>query len=287
NCPSCSKEITLTIDENLSKKDVKEEMQLERGNMKSRFDKSEKIILMFVVAVLIFISWFVVSTIQIKRQEKRFSFLIEDAYKLIGSNDFKQACENLESALKIKLRNKNKVRAAQKLLKGCKKIQKNEFVNQILLKMSKEQFIAYTKYKQLHQHFFEDIELNKAFIRKLLAIRMDAPWIRKMLSNKIKAKEIARKKATENAREVYAIALEKIRLNSIKEQKALLIVSGIPSDNDKFEDLVNSLEYNARVRVWAKQFNRSERWVKFHTFSYDSARDANLKLVRAYTKESF
>jgi hypothetical protein len=53
------------------------------------------------------------------------------------------------------------------------------------------------------------------------------------------------------------------------------------SRHTSFEEMVNSSDYDTRVAIWAEQFERSESWVREHTSPTDSAREANLRLVRA------
>jgi hypothetical protein len=73
--------------------------------------------------------------------------------------------------------------------------------------------------------------------------------------------------------------------NLQNEQKALEMLKseGISKD---FEKLVDSLPYEGRVRVWAKQFKRPQSWVRSHTSKSDSAYNANIKLVKILLNEN-
>ena len=52
-----------------------------------------------------------------------------------------------------------------------------------------------------------------------------------------------------------------------------------------FLDRLDASDYSSRVGEWARQFARSESWVRRYTLPSDSAEDANIKLVRQHLLE--
>jgi hypothetical protein len=54
-----------------------------------------------------------------------------------------------------------------------------------------------------------------------------------------------------------------------------------PASLTPFQRRLNSLEYDERVKVLAKRFNKPESWVRKFTSANDSAADAEARLIRA------
>jgi hypothetical protein len=49
----------------------------------------------------------------------------------------------------------------------------------------------------------------------------------------------------------------------------------------EFEQRLNAVGYEDRVKVWSQRFGKPESWVRQHTNPEDSASDAEAKMVRA------
>ena len=44
---------------------------------------------------------------------------------------------------------------------------------------------------------------------------------------------------------------------------------------------LNAIEYDERVKIWAKRFGKPESWVRKHTSPKNSAAEAETRLIRA------